>query len=77
MEDTTQKTPIATEPVKEKDIDDLVHSTQQPEQPAAATEVDGDDLVHAMPPPAPSPEQDPDDAVHEADPELDVADNRV
>lgn len=77
MEDTTQKTPLATGPVKEKDIDDLVHSTQQPEEPSATTAVDGDDLVHAMPPPAPSPEQDPDDAVHEAAIEPDVADDRV
>lgn len=52
---------------KETDADELAHESlpilPDIEKPGTAV-VDGDELVHAMPPPAPSPMEDPDDAVH-------------
>ena len=55
-----------SEAATEQDIDDLVHNTAGETQPDVTNEIDGDELIHAMPPPPPSPMQDPDDAVHES-----------
>ena len=60
------ETEKASEALKEKDIDELVHDAPAETQPDVTNEIDGDELVHAMPPPQPSPMEDPDDAVHES-----------